>query len=131
LSGRKFEPLPVQNNSKDLSLPELWLKRKNILNHFFKTFRRDYLLALSVRKKWQSVNEQNLLGKQVLLNDPNVPLYAWRTGVITHCIKSKDGLVRQVDVKTAQNTVRRSVNTLSLFETAFDETPPSTENDEI
>lgn len=118
--GRKFETLPVQTNSKDLTFDTMWLKRKNLMNSYWKSFKNEYLLNLSARKKWVTFNEADLLNKIVLLNDKDTPQYAWRQGVVISCIPSKDGLIRTVDVRLPQGVVRRSVNTLSLFETDFE-----------
>jgi len=123
LYGRPFDSLPVQSSSRNLSLSDLWLKRKHILHAFFKTFSHDYLLSLAVRKKWSAINDTNLLGRHVLLNDSNTPSYTWKTGVVTACFPSKDGLIRQVEVKLPNGSVRRSVQTLSLFEEDFSSSP--------
>ena len=119
--GRKFESLPVQQTSKHLTFPDLWLKRKNFMKAFWNSFKHDYLLSLGVRKKWRNVNSKDLLNQVVLLNDSNIPQFTWRQGIVIGCLPSKDGLVRQVEVRLPEgNVVRRSVHTLSLFENDFE-----------
>ena len=117
--GRPFEPLPTQKNTQGFTFPDLWLKRKNILQAFWKTFSHEYLLSLGVRKKWQQIVSTDLMRKIVLLNDPNVPIFKWKLGLVTQCYQSRDGQIRTVQVKLPTGSVTRSVNTLSLFEDNF------------
>ena len=119
INGRPYNPLPSQKNSKGLAYPDLWLKRKQLMQIFWRTFKRSYLLSQGLRRKWQQLSATDLVGRVVLLNDANSPQYRWPVGVVDSCITSKDNVIRTVIVRTGKGLIKRSVNTISLFESDF------------
>ena len=86
---------------------------------FWRTFKRSYLLLQGLRRKWQQLSATDLVGRVVLLNDANSPQYRWPVGVVDSCITSKDNVIRTVIVRTGKGLIKRSVNTISLFESDF------------
>lgn len=119
LYGRNLTALPAQKNSQSLRFSDMWLKRKHLMQHFWKLFKHDYLLSQGVRRKWPIVQTTDLLNKIVLLNDKDLSPMQWRLGKVIQCFPSKDGLIRSVEVQLPNSKVMRSVNTLSLFEQDF------------
>lgn len=117
VNGRRMEQLPDPRAPKRAtSFAHLWKRRQAILNQFWKRWTNDYLLEQSVRKIWQSRKEIDIMGKIVLIKDDNLSRNEWKIGRIIEILPSKDGLVRNVVVKTPTSTLRRAVQKLAFFE---------------
>jgi len=115
--GRKMNQLPDPNiQHNETNIVHLWRKRQATLNSFWKRWRNDYLLAQDVRKKWRTPSHENLVNKLVLIRDDNMARNEWKFGKITDTVKSKDGLIRTVVVKTPTSILRRPIQRISLFE---------------
>jgi transposase InsO family protein len=115
--GRKMNQLPDPNiQHNETNIVHLWRKRQATLNSFWKRWRNDYLLAQDVRKKWRTPSHENLVNKLVLIRDDNMARNEWKFGKITDTVKSKDGLIRTVVVKTPTSMLRRPIQRISLFE---------------
>ena len=120
--GRRMEAIPdpnFKNKDSETNIQHLWRKRQHVLNAFWKRWRHDYLLAQNVRKKWHTPSHEDLLNKVVLIQEDNLSRNEWRMGRITETIKSKDGLIRTVIVKTQTSTLRRPIQRIALLENVF------------
>ena len=60
--------------------------------------------------------KEDLMGKIVLIKDDNLSRNVWILGRIVDILPSRDGLVRNVMVKTPTSLLRRAVQKLALFE---------------
>ncbi len=109
--GRRIDGLPIQTKAgSNLSFPEMWKKRKNLLLAFWKQWRHDYLLKQGVRQKWNKPMETNLLGRIVIINDDNLMKNEWKMGRIIECYRGRnDNHIRSVDLKTTTGVIRRPV----------------------
>ena len=118
IGGRRMECLPTQTKaSTTMTFNELWKKRKMVLFSFWNSWRNQYLLSQSIRKKWTSPNEQDLLGKIVLINDKNLTKNEWKLARIINCFQSKnDGQIRSVELQTATGILVRPLQKISLLE---------------
>lgn len=118
VNGRRLNQMPDPNNRMDVtSFPHLWRKRKSILNGFWNRWQKTYLLEQNVRRKWKTPTTDDLLNKIVLIREDNkLSRNEWKIGRIITIHPSKDGLIRNVTVKTAEQTLRRPVQKLALFE---------------
>ena len=117
VNGRRLEQIPDPKAPKQAtSFAHLWKQRQSILNQFWSRWFKEYLLAQSVRKIWQFPRHDDLMGKIVLVKDDNLSRNEWLIGRIIEILPSKDGLVRNVVVKTATSRLRRPVQKLSVFE---------------
>jgi hypothetical protein len=117
VNGRKLDQLPDPNNRKNVTtFQHLWRKRQAILNQFWKRWHNDYLMSQNIRKIWKSPTSENLVDKLVLIKEDNLSRNEWKIGRIAETIPSKDGLIRNVIVKTQSSTLRRPVQKLALFE---------------
>jgi len=116
--GRKLVNLPMQpKTDSEMKLIDLWKKRKTIMFAFWKSWRNTYLMGLSLRKKWTDLNTANLVGKVVLIQDPNLSSGEWRLAQITKVFPSKnDQQIRSVELRTATGILIRPVQRLSLLE---------------
>ena len=115
--GRRMDPFPDPNLRKaDTKIVDLWRKRQATLNAFWKRWKNDYLLSQDVRKKWQTPTDNQLLNRVVLIRDDNMSRNEWKLGRIVETYKSRDGLIRSVQVKTQKSLLRRPIQRISLLE---------------
>jgi hypothetical protein len=69
-----------------------------------------------VRNKWKNPSTQELMGEIVLIRDEEkLSRNVWRIGQIMENHPSKDGLIRNVSVRTQDSNLRRPVQKLALF----------------
>ncbi len=117
VSGRRLEQIPDPKSPKtSTSFSHLWKRRQAILNQFWKRWSHDYLLEQSVRRIWKTPRTDDLMGRVVLVKDDHLSRNEWMIGRIVEILPSKDGLVRNVVVKTKTSRLRRGVQKLALFE---------------
>ena len=126
VTGRKLEPLPVQIPKSVLdSEPKYigkWKTRRTIQNNFWKKWRHNYLLNLSVTRKWKQ--GQPILKEKdvVLLMDKNLSRGHWKLGRIEEVIRGRDSVVRQAIVQVAGGgKVKRHLRQLALLEGVAEE----------
>ena len=74
-------------------------------NEFWSRWRKEFLLTLQNRPKWSSVRQNLDVGDIVLVADPDCPRNQWPMGRIIDAIKSKDGLVRKVNIKVSNSDI--------------------------
>ena len=120
--GRRMETLPdpnLRNKTNETNIQHLWRKRQHVLNGFWKRWRHDYLLAQNIRKKWHTPTHNDLLNKVVLIQEDNLCRNEWKMGRIIETVKSKDGLIRTVVVKTSTSTLKRPIQRIALLENVF------------
>ena len=119
--GRQIKCLPLDKAKVDPAIPftRLQLHRKQLINKFDKTWKRDYLLAQQslkfVKKNKPEVVKE---GQIVLLRDKNLGKGIWKMARILELQKSAtDGAVRRVKLKTSKGAIiDRHINMLSLTE---------------
>lgn len=117
INGRRLEQLPDPNKQiNQTSFAHLWRKRQAILNQFWKRWHNDYLINQNIRRTWKNPTNEDLLGKIVLIKDDSLSRNEWKIARIIETITSKDGLIRNVVVKTHSSTLRRPVQKLALLE---------------
>ena len=100
------------------------------LEHFWKKWRAEYLLALRERKN--SLHGESCtvkIGQVVLIHEDLVPRAKWKLGLITELYKSNDGKIRSVKLKTAKGETNRPISKLYPLEVESDVSFLSTEND--
>ena len=76
-----------------------WRQVQHLSNTFWDRWRKQFLPTLQARKKWQSTQPNIQPGSVVLLKNIQVPRNEWPLGLIAQAFPSKDGKVRQVEVK--------------------------------
>ena len=118
VNGRRLENLPDPNARRNVtSFQHLWRKRQAVLNGFWTRWSKDYLIEQNIRKKWPTPTQDDLIGKLVLIREDNkLSRNDWKIGRVIEVHPSKDGLIRNVTLKTPTSTLRRPVQKLALFE---------------
>ena len=94
--------LPQDFTSDDLSQygARRWRRVQFLAEEFWIRWKRDYLRAINLRRKWKRVRSNVKVGDVVLLRD-KTPRSEWPLGVVTEACVGQDGLVRTVKVKRA------------------------------
>ncbi|XP_035984676.1 uncharacterized protein LOC118558276 [Fundulus heteroclitus] len=96
-----------------------WRQVQHLSNTFWDRWRKQFLPTLQARKRWQSAQPNIQPGSVVLLKNSQAPRNEWPLGLITQAFPSKDGKVRQVEVKIIKpggtSLFLRSVNEIVLL----------------
>ena len=88
---------------------------QRIVNSFWKLWSRDVLPALNQRKQWHAKNRNAQVGVFVIfIKEDNDVRGKWNTGVIKEVFPGNDGLVRNVNVRTADGVYKRPVSKMSV-----------------
>jgi hypothetical protein len=89
---------------------------QNHLRGIWKVWYKDYLNQLQIRSKSTGCQPNLAINDIVLMKDQRCPPYRWPLAEIIHTYTASDGLVRVVEVKTANATYCRSIySTLSYL----------------
>ena len=99
----------------------MWKRRLKTKQEFFERFVHDYILDLNKTDKWLKVKENLKVGDVVLVQRDDKDRRFWPLGVITQLIPSKEGLVRNVWLKTSKGFFRRSIQNLAPLEVSASE----------
>ena len=118
----------------------------NLLNHFWKRWRTEYLSCLrevhsQLSRKTQGERSVIATGDVVIVKDEHLPRGQWKLGVVQELLTGRDGLVRAAVVRVAgsdrqQSTLKRPIQLLYPLEihsdistvTSSEDTPePSSE----
>ncbi|XP_036003032.1 uncharacterized protein LOC118566091 isoform X2 [Fundulus heteroclitus] len=96
-----------------------WRQVQHLSNTFWDRWRKQFLPTLQARKRWQSAQPNIPPGSVVLFKNSQAPRNEWPLGLITQAFPSKDGKVRQVEVKIIKpggtSLFLRSVNEIVLL----------------
>ncbi|KRZ90747.1 hypothetical protein T08_10583 [Trichinella sp. T8] len=122
LIGRSFVDLPMMSTptveEDELPLNRKWRKRQQIILHFWKRWRNEYVTTFVSRSKWMTKRQEPKEGDIVLVKEDNTKRENWPIGRITSVLPGSDGLSRTVEVKTAKGIFTRPVARLYLLEPA-------------
>ena len=80
-----------------------------LVQQFWNRFYREYLQTLMWQKKWKTKNQQLKVADIVLLVDTGVARGKWNMARIIEVYPSRDGIVRNVKVRTKSGEYKRSV----------------------
>nr|CAI5858893.1 unnamed protein product [Callosobruchus analis] len=69
--------------------------------HFWSRWKKEYLMELQNRQKWQHPQPNLCAGQMVVLREDNTPPLLWKLGRIVEVVPGPDGLCRVVKVRTS------------------------------
>lgn len=95
-----------------------WRCVQHLADEFWKKWLREYLPELQRRQKWVQVKRNVQLGDLVLISQESTPRGLWPIGLVVSVNKSKDGLVRSVQVQTKSTKLVRPITKVVLLEGA-------------
>ncbi|XP_059221563.1 uncharacterized protein LOC131996129 [Stomoxys calcitrans] len=95
--------------SDGITYSDRWERLKAQQHEFAQRWKTEYLQELQRRYKWQTPQDNLQPNQLVVIKDDQLPPCEWRLGRIkaVHC--GSDGLVRVVDVRTANGTITRDI----------------------
>ena len=107
---------PDVATDKDLCSRKRWKHAQVMSQHCWKRWLREYLPALTERRKWRKDARNVSEGGFVLVVDENSPRLCWPLGRVTRVLPGDDARVRAAEVRTKSGTYVRPVVKLCLLE---------------
>ena len=100
----------------DVYCRKRWKAVQYLANQFWSRWKKEFLVTLQQRNKWQCEKRNFQVGDVVLLKEENCPRNQWPMARVCKVkTDEKDGLVRAVDVFSAGSTFTRPINKLVLL----------------
>lgn len=119
LYGRNMKSLPYPRTELDESTKTITLnnsslvKRKmrlcEIIQHFWKRWKNDYLTSLREFHKASGNNKQQIQVGDIVLVHDETPRQTWKMAVVKELIRGNDGLVRAARIKTKNIDTTRPI----------------------
>jgi len=92
-------PPPGQFVKEDIYTRKRWRRVQYLTEQFWSRWKKEYLLSLNQRQKWNTPRRNIQVGDVVLLVDDDAPRMQWPRGIVVDTTLSDDGLVRRVKVR--------------------------------
>jgi len=86
-----------------------WQFAQQILQHFWKRWRVEYLSTLQQRFKWKNKCDNIRVGDLVIIHEENIPPMKWKLARVVEVHSGADGAVRVVSLKTASGSYKRPI----------------------
>ncbi len=116
----KPELPPGVFNKDDQYANRRWRQVQYLADIFWKRWCQEYLTQLQERQRWSTPGRNFCVGDVVLIVDDTSPRNSWPLGRIVETLPDKNGLVRQVKVKTKTNELCRPITKLCLLQESED-----------
>lgn len=88
---------------------------QRLYQDFWKSWSKEYVDQLQIRQKWQKEKPNIKIGSIVVIAEDNLPPSRWSLGRVVATYPDKKGLVRVVDVKCGDSTLKRPIHRLGLL----------------
>jgi hypothetical protein len=110
-------PPPGKFVKEDLYIAKRWRRVQYLTEVFWGRWRKEYLLSLNERQKWNQTRRNVKVGDIVMLKDETVSRMEWPLAIVIEALTSSDGLVRKVKVKlgSRKSILERPVQKLVLL----------------
>jgi hypothetical protein len=108
-------PPPGQFQRADVYMRQRWRRVQYLANLFWTRWRKEYLLSLQCRQKWNSPKRNFKEGDIVLIKDDSLSRCDWPLGRVKSVEADTKGFVRSVMLKTKETQLRRPTNKLVLI----------------
>lgn len=117
LIGRPITAIPYPDVTQcQVNRLDKFRRLQAISQEFWRRWQREYLPELQVRTKWKQHGSSIInVGKLVLIKDINSPPMSWKLGRVTKLHPGSDGVVRVVDIKTANGQLRRALSQVCVL----------------
>lgn len=97
--------LPGDFVKEDLYLRKRWRRVQYLANEFWRRWRKEYLLSLQQRQKWQKTRRNAKVNDIVIIQDDTAPRNDWKLAKVTAVYPSEDGYVRKVQLLISDSTL--------------------------
>ena len=108
-------PPPGNFQKNDVYMRRRWQRVQYLANLFWSRWKKEYLVVMQERSKWQHPQRNLVQGDIVMLRDENAPRNVWPLALVDQVQPDSQGLVRSVVVRTRGATLRRPINKLILI----------------
>ena len=108
-------PPPGEFQKNDVYMRRRWRRVQYLANLFWTRWKKEYLVVMQERRKWQHPQRSLVEGDVVIIREENVPRNAWSLALVVRVEPDAQGLVRSVVVKTRETMLRRPINKLVLI----------------
>ena len=110
-------PPPGKFVKQDLYIAKRWRRVQYLTEAFWGRWKKEYLLSLNERKKWNQPRRNIKVGDIVLVKDEAADRMEWPLAIVTEVFPSSDELVRKVKVKlgSKKTILERPVQKLILL----------------
>lgn len=105
-------------------LSRRWRQVQHLADLFWNKWIKLYLPQMQQRQKWHTARRGLRIGDLVLVSDVRTSRGLWPKGVVERTVAGKDGLIREVFVRTNAGILRRDIRQLCLLEATLDEEKP-------
>ncbi|KAG1929509.1 hypothetical protein F2P79_022940 [Pimephales promelas] len=89
-------PPPGEFVREDLYLQKRWKRVQFLANEFWTRWRKEYLLSLQQRSKWNKSRRNTKINDIVLLQDDLAPRNQWKLAKVVEVFPGSDGMVRRL-----------------------------------
>ena len=107
---------PTEISAENLNLRKKWKVIQAVSQVFWKRWIHEYLLLLTIRRKWNEQIRNIKIGDLVLLKPDSVPRSHWPLARIMNTFPGRDNIVRNVELKTPNAVLARPVHKICLLE---------------
>lgn len=105
MKSKVLMPPPGNFVKEDLYLRKRWRRVQHLANEFWDRWRKEFLQALQLRKKWVKPKRNLQVGDIIMVKDENIPRNAWKLARVEEVFPSEDGLVRKVKLAMATSSL--------------------------
>jgi hypothetical protein len=96
---------PGQFIKEDLYLRKRWRRVQFLANEFWTRWKKEYLLNLQHRQKWNKERRTARINDIVILRDDIVPRNQWKLANVTEVYPGQDGRVRRFKLLISASTL--------------------------
>lgn len=115
LIGGPLNAIPEHTKMEQVTVGQRWRHMQYITKQFWTKWSKEYLHQLTQRNKWRTANVNIKVGDLVILKDENTAPTFWPIARVVQTFPGRDGLVRVVEVKTQNTTLRRPIAKVCLL----------------
>ncbi len=109
-------PPPGKFSNEDLYLRKRWRRVQFLANEFWQRWKREYLLNLQQRKKWQRTSRNSQVNDIVILHNDGAQRNEWKLARVVETYPSADGIVRKLKLLVSDTTfVKGKPHTRSVY----------------
>ena len=112
-------PPPGKFVREDLYISKRWRRVQYLTEIFWSRWRKEYLLSLNERQKWNTPRRNVKVGDVVIIKDDSSPRMNWPLAIVNRAQPEEDGLVRKVEVTVGTNKLDKQgkrISSLSVLE---------------